>query len=255
MLSSDTGVPGDVAPPKPGLLRVAGADGCRAGWFVVVHDLESGAVCHHTAPDFAALIEWCSDVVVLGVDMPIGLMDLAERGGRPPDRLARERLKPYRSSSVFSPPCRAALAYDSYQEALTATLAHSDGRVGLTLQSFGLFPKLRQVDDVMTQELQKLVHEVHPELCFAAMNDGRPLDSSKKTPAGQMARVKLLGAAGFDISTKSVKRLAQAGVGRVDVLDAYAACWAAARVARGEAERLSGDPAVDPRGLRMELWV
>jgi predicted RNase H-like nuclease len=236
-------------------LRIAGVDGCRAGWFVVIHDLGTGAVSHHTVPDFGVVLRSCAGVAALGVDMPIGLMERAERGGRPPDRLARDRLKPYRSSSVFSPPCRPALGFHVYEEAAAATITHSVGRVGLTQQSFGLFPKLRQVDDLVTPEIQEIVHEVHPELCFALMNGDRPLEASKRTPAGQLARVELLRGAGFDISAKSVKRLAVAGVGRVDVLDAYAVCWTAARIARGEAERLSGEPSRDSRGLRMELWV
>jgi predicted RNase H-like nuclease len=234
---------------------VAGADGCKSGWFVVVRDLSSGVVVHHRAPDFAAVLELSAGVAALAIDMPIGLMDRVERGGRPADRLARERLKPHRASSVFSPPCRAALRYRTYEGAAAATRARSTEGAGLTQQSFGLFPKLREVDGLMTPERQRVVREVHPELCFAVMNGGRPLELSKKTPEGQVVRVELLSAAGFDISSKSVKKLAVAGVGRVDVIDAYATCWTAARMARGEAEQLIGDPARDPRGLRMEIWV
>lgn len=234
---------------------VAGADGCKSGWFVVARDLSSGVVVHHRAPDFAAVLELSAGVAALAIDMPIGLMDRVERGGRPADRLARERLKPHRASSVFSPPCRAALRYRTYEGAAAATRARSTEGAGLTRQSFGLFPKLREVDGLMTPERQRVVREVHPELCFAVMNGGRPLELSKKTPEGQVVRVGLLSAAGFDISSKSVKKLAVAGVGRVDVIDAYATCWTAARMARGEAEQLIGDPARDPRGLRMEIWV
>jgi predicted RNase H-like nuclease len=156
---------------------------------------------------------------------------------------------------VFSPPCRAALRYRTYEGAAAATRARSAEGAGLTQQSFGLFPKLREVDSLMTPERQRVVHEVHPELCFTVMNGGQPLELSKKTPAGQAFRVDLLHAAGFDITSKSVKKLAVAGVGRVDVIDAYATCWTAARMALGQAEQLIGVPARDARGLRMELWV
>jgi predicted RNase H-like nuclease len=237
------------------MVFVAGADGCRAGWFAVLRDLESGATSHHVAPDFAQLLQVCSGVVALALDMPIGLMDCVEKGGRPVDRLARERLKPHRTSSVFSPPCRAALACETYEEALGVTQAHSAAGRGLTLQSFGLFPKLREVDGLMTPELQQLVREAHPELCFAGMNGGRPLEVSKQKPGGQEVRLRLLAAAGFDMAVRSVRRAARGGVGRVDVLDAYACCWTAGRIARGEAERLAGEPGVDARGLWMELWV
>ncbi len=241
--------------PKPSDIVVAGADGCRAGWFVVMRHLATGTVEHHTVPTFAALLDLCAEVSAVGLDMPIGLMDMVERGGRPPDRLARERLKPHRSSSIFSPPCRAALACATYEEAAAATRARSSTGGSLTLQSFGLFPKLREVDALMTADWQRLVHEVHPELSFATMNGDRPLEVSKQKPGGQALRIEVLLAAGFDISAKSVKRLARAGVGRSDVLDAYAVCWTAGRIASGVAERLSGHPAVDSRGLKMELWV
>jgi predicted RNase H-like nuclease len=234
---------------------VAGADGCRAGWFVVLEHLESGKTEHFTARSFAALVERCAGALAIGVDMPIGLLDTVEKGGRPVDRLARERLKPYRSSSVFSPPCRPALACRTYEEAAAVTRSLSASGQALTLQSFGLFPKLREVDEAMSAERQRVVHEVHPELSFARMNGGLPLELSKQKREGQDARLELLRASGFEISATSVKRMAKAGVGRIDALDAHAVCWTAARIARGEAERLGEDSGVDARGLRMELWV
>jgi predicted RNase H-like nuclease len=206
-------------------------------------------------PDFAALLELCEGAAALGIDMPIGLMETVEKGGRPVDRLVRERLKPYRSSSVFSPPCRPALAAGSYAEACALTRARSATETALTQQAYGLFPKLREVDALMTPERQKWVREVHPELCFALLNGDRPLQISKQEPAGQDLRINLLRAAGVDVTSKSVKRLAKAGVGRVDVLDAYVVCWTAARIARGQAEHLGGGLDVDAHGLRMELWV
>lgn len=243
---------GDVPPAQP---FVAGADGCRAGWFVVMRGLDSGELTTATTPDFATLLDLCAGAAALGIDMPIGLMETVERGGRPVDRLVRERLKPYRSSSVFSPPCRPALIARTYAEAAALTRACSAAETSLTQQAYGLFPKLREVDTLMTPERQRWVREVHPELCFALMNGERPLEISKKEPAGQELRVQLLQAAGFDISSKSVKRLAKAGVGRVDVLDAYAVCWTAARIAGKQAEHLGGGLDVDAHGLRMELWV
>ncbi len=156
---------------------------------------------------------------------------------------------------MFSPPCRPALACRTYDEAAAATRALSPTGSALTLQSFGLFAKLRQVDDAMTPELQATVHEVHPELSFARMNGGRPMEISKQKREGQDARIEMLRAAGFDVTAAKVKRMARAGVGRIDVLDAHAVCWTAARIARGEADRLGDGSDVDTRGLRMELWT
>lgn len=234
---------------------VAGVDGCRAGWFVVIQRLESGKVEHRTLPDFAGVLDVCAGATALAIDIPIGLMDTVDRGGRPIDRQVRDRLKPYRASSVFSPPCRPALACETYEQAAIATRLHSKTGRSLTRQSFGLFPKLREVDELMTPARQATVHEVHPELCFARMNQDRPLEVSKKKVAGQEVRVDLLRTAGFDVTGATVRRLAIGGVDRTDVLDAYAACWTAARIARGRAERVGSEPDVDSRGLRMEMWV
>lgn len=247
-----------LAQPVPDLepdTFVAGADGCRAGWFVVIQHLDSGKVEHRTLPDFRSVLKVCAGASALAIDIPIGLMDTAERGGRLIDRQVRDRLKPHRTSSVFSPPCRPALVCDTYEEAVNATRLRSKTGRSLTLQSFGLFPKLREVDELMTPARQDTVHEVHPELCFARMNQNLPLELSKKRVAGQEARVDLLRAAGFEITGVTVKRLAKGGVDRTDVLDAHAACWTAARIARGQAERVGGKSEVDSRGLRMEMWV
>src|SRR6266700_814257 len=85
-----------------GMLPVAGVDGCRAGW-LVVHGGRA-AVC----TDFAEVLTALPDDAVVAVDMPIGLVDEHEPGGRAVDRAARARLGAKRSS-VFSPPPRCAL--------------------------------------------------------------------------------------------------------------------------------------------------
>ena len=233
---------------------VAGADGCPAGWFVVMRDLKTGETAHHTVAGFTGLLDLCAWTKVLAVDIPVGLLETVSEGGRPVDRLARKRLQPHRASSVFPAPCRPATLCATYQEAVDATRAHSAGRRSLSRQAFGLFPKLREVDALMTPELQDRVREVHPELCFAALNDGHALPEYKKTPEGHATRIRLLQAAGFDISEAGIEKLAKQGVGKDDVLDAYAACWTAARIARGEAECLGDALATDGHGLLMQMW-
>ncbi len=43
-------------------------------------------------------------------------------------------------------------------------------------------------------------------------------------------------------------------VGSDDVLDAYAAAWAALRIAENAARRIPPRPPIDAKGLRMEMW-
>jgi predicted RNase H-like nuclease len=35
-------------------------------------------------------------------------------------------------------------------------------------QAFGILPKIREVDQLMTPEVQETVREIHPELCSFA---------------------------------------------------------------------------------------
>lgn len=233
---------------------VAGVDGCRAGWFVVMQQLCSGETTCCTAGSFDQVLKMGCQARVIAVDMPIGLPETAEQGGRPVDQMARKRLQPDRGSCVFPAPCRPALACSTYQEAAAVTRAQSTTGRSLSRQVFALFPKLLEVDAAMTPERQGQVYEVHPELCFAAMNGGQALKIRKKTEQGRKARIARLQSAGFDIHEASIGKLAKGGVSKDDVLDAYAACWTARRIARGEAERLPEDPETDLQGLRMEMW-
>jgi predicted RNase H-like nuclease len=187
---------------------------------------------------------------VLGVDLPIGLPERAERGGRACDRAARRLLGRPRASSVFSPPARAALSAERYEAAQAANRRSSNAGTGLSIQSYHLIGKIRALDRQLTPPRQARVREVHPEVSFAAMNGGAGVAASKKTEEGHARRRALLAEAGV-----AVPEAAPRGAARDDLLDACAACWTAARIARGEAQRLpEGPPPTDARGLRMEIW-
>ena len=212
---------------------VAGVDGCRAGW-IVVHDRR--ATVH---PDFAAVLAALPDDAVVAVDMPIGLVDEHEPGGRDVDRAARMTLGPKRSS-VFSAPPRCALG------ARTLRDARRHG-ARLTLQSLNLLPRIEDVDRVMTPDLQSRVFEVHPELSFAGMNGDDPVQAPKRSATGSKERRTLLQGAGVFVPERPV------GAALDDLLDACALAWSACRVAYGIARRVPDRPAYDARGLRMEL--
>jgi predicted RNase H-like nuclease len=212
---------------------VAGVDGCRTGW-IVVH--EGGARVHR---DFAAVLDALPDDTVVAVDMPIGLADHYEPGGREVDQAARTELGPKRSS-VFSAPPRGILG------ARTLPDARRRG-ARLTLQTLNLLPRIEDVDRVMTPALQSRVYEVHPELSFAAMGDGRPVLAPKRSAAGSAERRAILQRAGVVVPERP------AGAALDDLLDACALSWSARRVAEGTASRVPDAPARDARGLRMEL--
>ena len=233
---------------------VAGVDGCRAGWVVV---LSEGARSEVTvARDFAGVLELTRGARVVGVDMPIGLLDAAAPGGRECDRHARRLLGRGRACSVFSPPARCALTRPTYRAALSANRASSAARLGISIECFFLFPRLREVDEALTADptLADRVTEVHPELSFRALA-GAPIGlvEPKRSPRGLSRRLALLRPA-FPRIARALKARGS-GLAPDDVLDAHAVAWSAARVARDTAVCLPARPAPrDARGLPMAIW-
>ncbi len=236
----------------------AGVDGCPAGWVVVLREAAdaeppSALVCG----EFAEILELEAKPAVIAVDMPIGLAETAVRGGRPCEVEARKRLGE-RQSSVFSVPARAAVMETDYPRACAVALEHSDPPRKVSKQCFHLFPKIREIDALMTPALQDRVFECHPELVFWALNGGAPMTLPKKVksrpnPAGLAERRELLERQGFEREFLEQKLGPVSKVGADDLIDACALACAAARIDRGEAIRLPEDPPRDGRGLRMEI--
>lgn len=214
---------------------VAGVDGCRAGW-VVVHD-GAAFVCD----DFVTVLDALPDDTVVAVDIPIGLADHYQVGGRECDRSARARLGRVRGTSVFPAPPRPALAARSLEQARELGWP-------ATKQALNIAAKIDQVDRVMTPALQRRVFEVHPELSFAELNAGRVLLSKKRRRTGRDERWSLLERAGVPTPARP-----HAGEAEDDLLDACAAAWSARRIAQGDDQLLPITPLCDARGLRMEI--
>ncbi|HHP7238691.1 DUF429 domain-containing protein, partial [Longibacter sp.] len=149
---------------------VAGLDGFRSGWFAVFYRPADGACRRRVVSTIESALAAPEAPGFVGIDMVIGLPDRAASGGRACDRAARGLLGYPRSSSVFSPPARAALAAESYDEARALHTGTAHDAPGITIQAFHLFPKMREVASVVTPERQQRVREVHPELAFYEMN-------------------------------------------------------------------------------------
>ncbi|MBW1713604.1 MAG: DUF429 domain-containing protein [Deltaproteobacteria bacterium] len=236
---------------------VAGVDGCPAGWFVVFKEITQGRLGHGCLADLADILDWPVELEIIGLDMPLGLLDQAQPGGRDCDRAARRLLGKPRSSSVFSPPVRAALSCPDYAQAQAVNCQSSIHRVGLSIESFNLFKKLREVDRLMTAQRQEVIKEVHPELSFMAMNQGRAVLVSKKNSQGRAQRQQLLANHGLDIFHQVRPIYRPKDVASDDILDAAAACFSAQRIALGQAVRLPQgwpQPPQDAKGLCLEMW-
>ena len=229
---------------------VCGVDGCRGGWIVVRHDLATGDTHWEVVPTLRDLVEMEPMPACIAVDVPIGLLD---EGTRMCDSEARRRL-PGRTSSGFTAPIRPVLEAETYELANAAGRA-ADGK-GISVQAWAIVPKVREADQVLRADegLRQIVREVHPEVCFAAMNGGRPMASNKKSPEGREERVALLRRA-FGDAVDAALASRPAGCAADDILDAMACAWTAARVARGEGECIPADPPCDRYGLRMEMVI
>jgi predicted RNase H-like nuclease len=153
-------------------------------------------------PTWLDVVKWCRGCVRIAVDMPIGLPERAEPGGRPFDRACRKLLRapdggPGRSSSVFSAPVRGVLKAKTYEEALAISRASSEHNIGLSKQTWNIVPKIREIDEWMTPARARRVFECHPEVVFAMLNadeEGRPraMNGRKVTADGRSFRWKLL---------------------------------------------------------------
>jgi len=223
-------------------LVIGGADGCRTGWVVCRRD-GSGALDIRVVKTLA---EACEGLSILAIDMPIGFVDLP-RPGRQCEGEAR-RLLPGKASSVFPTPCRPALACTTHADANAVSKALG---MGLNQQTFHLFPKMREADELLRSKpkLKRIVYEAHPELAFARMNGGKPVLSKKRQPDGYAERHRLLARHGFPCH---VDRLT--GAARDDILDAIAVCRTALLIAQRHATRLGPAKLRDSHGLPMNIW-
>ena len=227
---------------------VVGVDGCREGWLAVIAAPDLSGARAAVYGDFATLLNALSNALVV-VDMPIGLVSGDE--GRLADAAARARIGP-RRSSVFTPPCRAALAATDYPAA-NALQRRMTGK-GLSKQSWMIAPKMREVDAAMNPALQHRVREGHPELAFA-VQAGAPMAAHKTKLHGVYERLRVLHGLGLDPAALALDLPLGIDAAVDDLLDACILAHVAARCLSGEAIRFPEAPATDVHGLVMEMWA
>ena len=233
---------------------MAGVDGCPAGWVIVLVPLQTQEYQElqelkaELCTDFGALLALHPRPEIVAIDIPIGLLEERQAGGRVCDQLAR-RLLPGRTSSVFSPPIRHLLGATEYAQVR---------QHGLSIQAFGILPKIHEVDALMTPAVQRQVCEVHPELAFRSLT-GAPMQHNKKTRLGReeriqaLERIRMFRTLRHTLDTVSA-RYRRSQIGLDDFLDACVLAWVAVRIANAQATCLPAEPPIDQKGLRMEMW-
>jgi predicted RNase H-like nuclease len=222
-------------------MKVAGVDGCKKGWFAIV-TVDEKFTSAHFFESFSDLPEALAGARIIGVDIPIGLL---EDSFRKADLEAKKFLGK-RSSSIFLTPPRRVLEEQTYKK--SNKLARELGK-GVSKQSYNLRDKIFDVEPHAATNTR--IVEVHPEISFCEMA-GLPLASSKKTWDGLLERLDLLKKVGLDL----VKGLPKSGTGVSpdDVVDAAAAAWTASRVAQGKALTLPQSPSERWEGRPIAIW-
>jgi predicted RNase H-like nuclease len=221
-------------------VAVLGVDGWRGRW---VGALLDGRSVRLLALDDVAAVLAVPDVELIAIDMPIGLSD---DGVRACDVAARRLLGPL-GSSVFPTPVRAVLATDDYAEARAISRARTDPPRAPSAQAFQLVKAIRALDEALGDPPTDRVVEVHPELAFRALSPD--VRDRKGSARGTLQRLRALRAV---MDVEDALATAPVGVPVIDALDACAAAWSAARLARGEGECV-GDGARDGRGRPLRI--
>ncbi len=241
---------------------IAGVDGCKGGWIAVYEETASRTLTCRIVKEFEDVFGMHHPpLAVVAVDMPIGLWDT---GGRDCDTCARDVLRPLRNSSIFSAPAagvidryceiREQLTYDcakKLNEELTGT-EEAKGK-GLSRQSYALVPKIAEVRGYLLgrpSDERDCVHEVHPEVSFAAMNaqrgspsrpiclsKGHEMRHPKKTLAGLVERREILkeffGTRFEELEAKAAEFDPDGRAALDDFYDALACLWTARRIQKG----------------------
>ena len=234
-----------------------GVDWASSGWLAVATDGEDWTATMH--PSMHSVWFTHRDATAILVDIPIGLPG-AER--RACDRAAKEFLGD-RASSVFWTPCRAAVEAKTYQQAKQANQeCRGDS---LSSQAWGLIPRIREVDRLLRDgvDIESVILESHPEVCFTALGDGESLPS-KHDDDGIEARLAILGS--IDDSLVDIYEQFEASLieeqptwarrigasNRDDLLDAMVLALTAT-LGGEDLRTLPESPPLDAEGLPMQI--
>ena len=264
-------------------IKYVGVDGCKAGW-IGIGLADDGCPKVEVCEDISDIVASFKDACVILVDIPIGLPEDGKPVFRVCDKEARGLLGK-RLNSVFLVPSRRfaneALENEDwgYRKAEEMKYAErhrnaskwSQDRYGkgIAAQAFGITRKIGEMDEYLPKHLgadspMPTIREVHPEICFWALNGGNPdsaMATSKKEPLGFCERIDVLRRCaryvnGIDVDAtfNNVRRkFTKRQVADDDILDAIALAITAKIGCENGFMTLPNDPPKDSKGLPMEM--
>lgn len=244
-----------------GQIEFVGVDGCPCGWFSVGFS-QDGRYDVGMFVAFADLLDRYAGSQLILVDMPIGLPGGREE--RPSDPEARTLLGYPYGSRVFRAPTRDALEHlvdnPGDNDGVRAVQRRITGK-SLPNQSIAIMPKIAEIDSLLPREAAPQIREVHPEICFWALNGERPVVPSKHSEEGIEERLRVLERVeprAREIFNAGRAKFPQSAVAKDDdIVDALAVAVTARGGWPDGFRTLPQNPPLDARGLRMEMvyWL
>ncbi len=178
-----------------------------------------------------------------------------------------------RQSSVFSIPSRAAVYaadeefstierwYAAHREASRIARETSDPPRGVSIQAFGIFSKIRELDRLLIArpELRSRIVESHPEAAFRQLNggsaDGAAEEDQGQDQCGRHGRAQDAARRSCGHQRSFLDSPPPRGAGDDDFLDAAAMMLVARRFAHGEAVSFPDPPGADRFGNPVAIWT
>jgi predicted RNase H-like nuclease len=231
-------------------MKFIGVDGCKIGWFFVGLN-GNGGWDIGVVPRISKLSEAIKASELTLVDIPIGLRE-RESQERLCDLSARKVLGK-RRSSVFPAPCRLAINCDTYEEGSKVNYKYTGRK--LAKQSWAIAAKIKEVDELLQDEDMKgKVREIHPEICFWALNKRREMEHSKKRPEGIKQRQTVLSKycqLTDEIINRALEKYLRKDVAKDDIIDGLVGAVTA--TFSDILVTLPKEPEIDAKGLAMEM--
>ena len=202
--------------------KVAGLDGCPAGWLLFYgYNNEFDFQLISSIKEAIPIFEQCRYIFI---DIPIGLSSKAYQ--RQVEGQMRKLLQG-RSSTIFTPPCREAIECKDY--AVANEVNRQITGKGLSVQAFNISKKIAEVDTFLRSKRDFSLQESHPEISSKILK-GNVLQTKKNTMAGQQERRDIIRSISPDLDLSVEKALGQYPKKMVrsdDIIDAAMLCLSA----------------------------